>query len=222
MGALGAVAQKITERVQQTAAAYNAIKHAGIISCPECGIKIRFQYNPEEIVDANAPNWTRTESQGGMSPVYTFSCGGDTTKRFVILLDAHASPKLEGHVGKELDQIELLRVPHDKSGKPIALPALRVPAAAPSVSSDVVGIPPIVTIVYGGRVQKGFVSSIQITEMLHGTTLQAAGSGLPTRARVEFDFVIVEDRRLLVGGAGSSSTGGGGGASSSTKRASAT
>jgi len=216
-----AVTTMATQRAQQMAAGYNAIKHAGIISCPECGIKIRFQYNPEQIVDAHAPNWARTESQGGMSPVYTFGCGGDTTKRLTILLDAHASITLTGHVGKELDQLELLRVPHDKSGKPIGLPALRVPASAPAVSDDVVGVPPIFTIVYGGRVQRAFLSNIQITETLHGTTIMSAGSGLPTRATVDLEFVVVEDKRLLVGGSSSSGSASGGGGAAG-KRASAT
>ena len=65
----------------------------------------------------------------------------------------------------------------------------------------VVGVPPICTIVYGGRAQKGFVTNIQITEMLHGTTLRTIAKPLPTRAKVAFDFIVVEDVRLLVGGA---------------------
>ncbi len=206
-GALAA----IQSGAQQMLSTALALKNRGVISAPAYGIKITFWYNPEQIEDSVSAEWTRTVVQGQMSPVYTFSCGGDTTKRFEILLDAHATPNPRGHVGFELDQIEMLRVPHDKAGKPIALPVLRA-MPKPAMSKDVVGVPPICTIVYGGRVQKGFVSSIQITEMLHGTTLLTTGKPLPTRARVSFDFVIVEDKRLLIGEAAKTSTGTGGGA----------
>ena len=65
-------------------------------------------------------------------------------------------------------------------------------------SERIGGVPPLVKIAYGGLVRKGVVRSVRIQEILHGTTPQAAPQCLPTRAWVEFEFLVIEDYRMLV------------------------
>jgi len=65
-------------------------------------------------------------------------------------------------------------------------------------SERIGGVPPIVKIAYGGLVRKGVIRSLRIQEVLHGTTPAARPQQLPTRAWVEFDFIIIEDYRMLV------------------------
>jgi len=173
---------------------------AGIIANSALGIFIVFQYNPKTLTDEFGDTWKETEVQGTSSPLRTFQCGGSKTKHFEILLDAHASPHPLQHVGQDLDDIEMLAVPYDKAGLPIVLPpkhGIRV-GAARTKSEEVVGIPPLVKIVYGGRVQKGLIRSLQVEEQLHGTTPIAYPLMLPTRARVTFNFYIVDDPRMVV------------------------
>ena len=65
-------------------------------------------------------------------------------------------------------------------------------------SERIGGVPPIVKIAYGGLVRKGVVRSVRIEEVLHGTTPQSEPQQLPTRAWVEFEFIVIEDYRMLV------------------------
>lgn len=172
----------------------------GIIANLSLGIKIVFQYNPQTLTDEEAVNWHLTDIQGQAGPLLTFQNSGPHTKTFEILLDAHSSPHPQGHVGEDIDNIWRLTVPHDKSGHPIIIPPAHGVSGSgtPTKSKQVVGVPPLVKIIYGGRVQKGIIRNLKVEEQLHGTTQAAKPLVLPTRARVTFDFYIVDDERMFV------------------------
>jgi len=172
----------------------------GLIYNHKLGISILFQKNPEKITEEMADNWTFTEVQGQADPLMSFACRGAKRKRFNILIDAHSTPHRLGHIGQDLYDIEMLTIPHDKAGLPIALPARYGHGGThPSQqSNEVIGVPPIVRIIYGGRFQKGFITNLTVEETLHGTTEQSKPQALPTRATVTFDWVIIDDMRMLI------------------------
>ena len=172
----------------------------GIISNTALGIFIVFQKNPESVTEESAVDWTLTNIQGQANPLMSFSCRGAKHRRFDILIDAHATPHPLGHIGRDLDNLEMLTVPYDKAGKPLIIPPQRGIGLgrAMTTSDEVVGVPPIVKLVYGGRIETGFINSLMIEETLHGTTPQAKALVLPTRANVSFDWVIIEDPRMLI------------------------
>ena len=170
----------------------------GIIANLTLGIKIVFQYNPKTLTDEIPVNWHPTDIQGQANPLFTYQNTGPHTKTFEILLDAHSSPHPEGHVASDINKIQMLTMPYYTDGRPTAIPSLYPTSATPTKSDQVVGVPPLVKIVYGSRVQKGMIRNIKIEEQLHGTTRQSQAMGYPTRARVTFDFYIVDDTRMLV------------------------
>jgi len=187
----------------------------GILSNTGLGIYIVFKKNPEAIKDNVSANWTETAIQGQAMPLTTFSNRGIRVVSFDLLLDAHSSPHPLGHIGTDLDDIQMLTIPHDKSGLPIALPPLRgAGGSGRQVSQEQFGVPPLVKLVYGGRIQVGFVQSISIEELLHGTTPQAAALMLPTRARVTLNLGMIDDSRMIVSFNSHVPTGGGQGAAS--------
>lgn len=172
----------------------------GIISNSKLGIFIVFQKNPETITEETQNTYTFTTIQGQANPLMSFSGRGAKHKRFDILIDAHATPHPFGHVGRDLDAIEMLTIPYDKAGKPLVRPAQRgiTFLRNNTVSNEAQGIPPVVKIVHGGRAQRGFIVNLSIEEIMHGSTVQSYALTLPTRAKVSFDFVIIDDMRMLV------------------------
>ena len=172
--------------------------HSGIIANLSLGIKITFQYNPQTLTDEIPVNWRQTDIQGQAMPLMTFQDTGPHTKTFEILLDAHSSPHPQGHIANDINKIQMLTMPYDRNGNPIQVPSLYPSGPTPTKSSKVTGIPPVVKIVYGSRVQKGMIRNLKIEELLHGTTPQSEAMGFPTRAKVTFNFYIIDDMRMLV------------------------
>ena len=113
-------------------------------------------------------------------------------------MDAHASPHPDGHIAQDIDDLLMLTVPYDEDAKPLIFPSLRMPPKAKTTSKKVVGIPPLVKIAYGGRVQRGIITNLRVKEELHGTTPESKGHLYPTRAHVTFEFAIIDDMRMLV------------------------
>ena len=174
----------------------------GAILCKPMGIVIRFQYNPEKTQDDMPVSWSEDPVQGGAGPLLSFQSRGSRIKSFEILLDAHSSPHPLQHVGADIDNMELLTIPFDKGGKPLVLPPAHGAGLfrmKQSASKAVVGIPPVVQIIYGGRIQKGVLRNLSVVEELHGTTLMSQALSLPTRARATFEFIIIDDLRMFVG-----------------------
>ena len=216
----------------------------GIIYNNALGIRIDFQYDPEEIETEKTLNWHSNEILGLGMPLLTYGGGDVRVRRFKILLDAHASPHAAGNIATELYNIELLSVPWDVDGVPTVklsshdmavgsgageagpiagaigglrskaveyisglsvpgaiqqqLGSFRVPPGALRAPGRVAGVPPMVKISYGGRIERGVIRNLRITETLHGTTPFAWPRNLPTRANVEFEFIVIEDSRMLV------------------------
>jgi len=171
----------------------------GIIKNAALGVYIMFQYNPKETSDGIPVTFKKTLIQGGGSPLISFQVRDAPKKTFELLLDAHASPHANGHIAQDLDDLEMLTVPYDEDGKPIIIPPRRMGAkSAATQSKKVVGIPPMVKIAYGGRVQVGLISNLTIKEELHGTTAESSANSYPTRAHVTFEFLIVDDKRMAI------------------------
>lgn len=190
----------------------------GVIWNNELGIYLPFQYHPEDIVETKSLSWNRYPILGVGQPLLSYSGGDTRTLRFRILLDAHASPHPAGHVEEDLRVIRTLSVPFDVSNKPTQevpeSPASRVRIPAPEGRGGVpgapaglraprgagrpFGVPPMVKIALGGRVLRGVLENLEVQEVLHGTTPQAAASRACTRAWVTFDFIVIEDSRMLV------------------------
>ncbi|MDD3492407.1 MAG: hypothetical protein PHZ19_02775 [Candidatus Thermoplasmatota archaeon] len=214
----------------------------GIIYNDKLGIRIDFQYDPEEIETEKTLNWNTSEVLGIGMPLISYGGGDLRVRRFKILLDAHASPHVAGNVATEIYNIELLSVPWDVDGIPTVklashdmavgsesaegaagviggarqqamqylsgvqapgvigqqLSPFRVPPKALNAPGRVSGVPPLVKISYGGRVDRGVLRNLRIIETFHGTTPFAYPRNLPTRATVEFEFIIIEDTRMLV------------------------
>lgn len=184
-----------------------------IISNRALGIYLEVQYNPERITESKPLNWSEYPIQGMVQPLLTFSCGGLRRKRFELLLDAHASPHPKGHIADELQLLRYLTVPFGKDRLPVVrLPEFASSSGSPTVrgqypivqgppggqSSYVGGVPPVVLISYGGRVEKGVISNLEITELFHGTTPASRGGQLPTRATVALDFIVIDDYERLM------------------------
>jgi len=184
--------------------AVTTVLHKGIIKNASLGIYIMFQYNPKETSDSTPVTFKKKMIQGGASPLISFQVRDAPTKSFELLLDAHSTPTLRGHIAQDLDDIEMLTVPYDEDGRPIIIPPRRMEKAiiktrSPLIQSKkVVGVPPMVKIAYGGRVQVGFISNLTIKEELHGTTLGSMATAFPTRAHVTFEFLIVDDKRMAI------------------------
>jgi len=172
----------------------------GIISNYSLSVYIVFQKNPETVTEETQDTYTFTTIQGQANPLMSFSGRGAKHKRFDILIDAHATPHALGHIGEDLDAIEMLTIPHDNAGLPLVIPARRGVLLSNSgiQSRQPQGTPPVVKIAHGSRVQKGFIVNLSIEEIMHGTTPQSEALCLPTRAKVSFDFVIIDDMRMLV------------------------
>lgn len=144
-------------------------------------------------------DWRGYKILGLSQPLLSFSSGENRVKSFEILLDAHASPHPLGHIANDLENIRKLSIPYDVDGNPVVrLPGFAGGGGGSSGPGRVAGIPPMVKITYGGRVERGVLQNLEITEQLHGTTPQSRGTQLPTRATVRFEFIIVEDSRTLV------------------------
>lgn len=175
----------------------------GIIYNDKLQIRIDFQYDPEQIESEKTLNWHTSEILGVTMPLLTYGGGDFRIRRFSILLDAHASPHPDGHVGNEIYWLELLSVPWDVDGVPTVKPSSSAFATQDSVKTAlapgrVAGVPPVVKIAYGGRVERGVLRNLRITETFHGSTPKASGGNFPTRATAEFEFIVIEDSRLLV------------------------
>ena len=170
----------------------------GIISNTGLGIYIVFQKDPELLTDTVSSNWHETNIQGQMMPYTVFSNRGVRDVSINILIDAHSSPHPLGHIGGDLDDIQMLTVPHDKAGLPLSIPPMRGGGGGGrQQSTEKFGVPPLVKFIFGGRAQLGFVKSVSVEEMMHGSTPQAAALMLPTRARVAITFGMVDDSRMI-------------------------
>jgi len=177
----------------------NTSSNRGIIQNAALGVYIMFQYNPKETSDSTPVTFKKKMIQGGASPLISFQVRDAPTKSFELLIDAHASPHANGHIAQDLDDLEMLTVPYDEDGKPIIIPPRRMGAkSSVTQSKKVVGIPPMVKIAYGGRVQVGLISNLTIKEELHGTTAESSARSYPTRAHVTFEFLIVDDKRMAI------------------------
>lgn len=175
----------------------------GILWNSELGIRLYFQYHPEEIVETKSLNWNQQPILGVGQPLLSYGGGDVRVLRFRVLFDAHSSPTRNGHVEEELWVIRTLTVPFDINKKPtVKVPENHAPkgglSRAPRGPGKVAGVPPVVKIAVGGRVLRGVIQNVEIQEVLHGTTPQAKPTMACTRAWVSFDFLVIEDSRMLV------------------------
>lgn len=169
----------------------------GVIYNPSLGIRIEFQYNPEEINEEKGVKWHGEDIQGMVSPLLTFQCGDLRRVRMRLFLDAFGSNHPDGHIAGDLNAIRALAIPYDNSG----LPTVPLPQPLRGVEDRAVGnpggVPPLVKIAYGGHVYGALISRYQIREVLHGITEQAKPRNLPVRAWVDLEFIVVDDYRML-------------------------
>jgi len=172
-------------------------KQKGVIYNPSLGIRIEFQYNPEEISESKAEKWHGEDIQGMVSPLITFQCGDFRRVQMRIFLDAFGSAHPDGHIAGDLNAIRTLAIPYDSSGHP----TVPLPQPLRGVESRAVGnpggIPPLVKIAYGGHVYAALLSRYEIREVLHGITPQAEKLNLPVRAWVDLEFIVIDDYRML-------------------------
>lgn len=181
-----------------TSLAMPATYRQGILSNTELDIQIIFWKNPEYTTGVSAGDWREAPIQGQANPVVSFSHRPLRTIQFQILLDAHSSPHPKGHIGEDLDMVEMTTMPFGRDKNPLAIPPPRGGVSSRIQSSEVIGVPPIMKLVYGGRVQKGFVTNVSIEELMHGTTPESNAQLLPTRAKVSFDLKLIDDKRMLI------------------------
>lgn len=169
----------------------------GVIYNPSLGIRIEFQYNPEEIEEEKGVKWHGEDIQGMVSPLTTFQCGDFRRVRMRLFLDAYGSSHPDGHIAGDLNAIRTLAIPYDNSG----LPTVPLPQPLRGVENRAVGnpggVPPLVKIAYGGHVYGALISRYQIREVFHGITEQAKPRNLPVRAWVDLEFIVVDDYRML-------------------------
>jgi hypothetical protein len=195
------VGQKLLEGKYAEAAALGLFGRRGLIWNLELGIMIPFQYAPESITEEKTLDWQTMPVLGLAQPLLAYGSGDLRILRFRILLDAHASPHPLGNVESELRAIRTLTVPFDVNKKPtVDVPKnpLGLFPFAPKGPGRVSGIPPVVKIFVGGKIYKGVVRSVNIEEVLHGTTPMARLNMACTRAWVDFEFIVIEDSRMLV------------------------
>jgi len=169
----------------------------GVIYNPSLGIRIEFQYNPEEIEEEKGIKWHGEDIQGMVSPLATFQNGDFRRVRMRLFLDAFGSHHPDGHIAGDLNAIRALAIPYDNFG----LPTVPLPQPLRGVESRGVGkqggVPPLVKIAYGGHVYGALISRYRIREVLHGITQAAKPRNLPVRAWVDLEFIAVDDYRML-------------------------
>lgn len=164
--------------------------------------RIKFQYNPESITVSKGNEYNKESIQGLPSPLLSFKHGAAQTTSFPLFFDAHHEPDKD-HVEEELDQLRRLMVPLDYNGSPVTAPPQWGEGQRYSISAGAVGgVPPNVTVGLGDRVWETKITKIKVEEQKHGTTPATKGTYKCTRAKVNIDFLVIEDQRLFVNFAG--------------------
>lgn len=162
------------------------------------GNVIDFQYDPEKIKTTKELNFNEKSLIHLAQPLISFKGGKTQSASMSIYFDAHQSPNRD-HVANDLDTIRGFQVPRDKSGKLVVSPPAWGSNAVKKNSGKLGGVPPVIDIALGrNRTWTGFLTKLTVTELKHGTTEMTKRNKLCTRAKLDLEFLILEEENLYV------------------------